>query len=430
MTTITPELRARIRQAVQDDRAGLERLLLDLVGQESNTGHEGNVQRLLAREFAARGLEVDEWIASREDVKDYLIHVGDQEIWEDRPNLVATRPGDPDAPTLMLQGHIDTVPVEDPSLWTTNPAGELKDGRIYGRGAADMKGGVASFIKALDALDAIGVRPKGTVKLATTVGEEDGGLGALSLVLRGHRADGIVITEPTQNRLVVAQGGSLVFRITITGRGAHGAQRNDGVSAFEKFIPIFQDLLDWEAERNATLSHPLYDHLPNKFPIAVGVVRSGTWASTVPEALVAEGRLGFLPTETMADMMRAAEERIATVAQRDEWLREHPPVVEWFGGQFESAEVSPETPVAMSVRRAHAHVMGSEPEIAGITAGLDLRLFTEIGGIETVTYGAGDIRYVHCPDERIEVGDLLVAVEVLAIAILDFCGIADKETHA
>lgn len=422
---IAPEIHARIRDAVTSDRDGLIQLLLDLVGAESVTGYEAPVQEVVQRELSARGLELDVWEATRDEMKDYLVHVGDQAVWENRPNIVGKRAGTGGGPTLMLQGHIDTVPIEDPALWTTNPAGEHKDGRIYGRGAADMKGGVATFIKALDAIERAGIRLKGDVLLATTVGEEDGGLGALSLVLRGHRADGIIITEPTQNKLIVAHGGSLVFRITVTGRGAHGAARNEGISAFDKYIPIHQDLLAWEQERNETLRHPLFDHFANKFPISVGVVRSGTWASTVPETLIAEGRLGFLPGETIEGMQAAAEARIKAVADQDEWLREHPPVVEWFGGQFASAEVSPESPVAQSVRRGHFWATGQDAEITAITAGLDLRLFTEIGKMETVTYGAGDVRYVHCPDERIEVDDLQLAVEVLALAIIDFCGIAE-----
>lgn len=124
-------------------------------------------------------------------------------------------------------------------------------------------------------------------------------------------------------------------------------------------------------------------------------------------------------------MQRAAEARIASIAEQDEWLREHPPLVEWFGGQFASAEVSPESPVALAVRSAHHKVTGSEAEIAAITAGLDLRLFTEIGKMEAVAYGAGDVRFVHCPDEHILLEDVLVAVETLAMTIIEFCGIAE-----
>ena len=425
MPVLSPELHAQIKSAVAANREAIGQLLLDLVAAESVTGNESEVQGVVARELEGRGLELDVWVAEPEEIAPYQMHVGNQTVWENRPNIVGTRKGLGGGPTLMLQGHVDTVPIEDPALWTTNPAGEIRDGMVYGRGAADMKGGVASFIAALDAIDAAGIKLSGDVLLATTVGEEDGGVGALSLVLRGHRADGIVITEPTQLRVIVAHGGSLVFRITVPGRGAHGAHRNEGVSAFEKFIPIFYDLLAWEQERNDTLSHPLYDHLANKFPIAVGVVKSGTWASTVPESLIAEGRLGFLPGETIEDMQRAAEARVKAVADQDDWLREHPPIVEWFGGQFASAEVSPDSPVAKAVRTAHRQATGEDAEIAAITAGLDLRLFTEIGKMEAVAYGAGDVRYVHCPDEFIVLDDILVAVETLALTIIEFCGTAE-----
>jgi acetylornithine deacetylase len=424
MSHITPELHDRLRTIIAGQRQAISQLLLDLVAAESVTGHEAAVQDVVARELRQRGLEPDIWEATPEEIAPFVLHVGDQEIWDNRPNIAARRSGRGGGPTLMLQGHIDTVPIEDPALWTTNPAGEQIDNRIYGRGADDMKGGVASFIAALDAVEAAGIDLAGDVLLATTVGEEDGGVGALSLILRGYRADGIIITEPTERKMIVAHGGSLVFRITITGRGAHGADRNSGVSAFEKFIPIFQDLLAWEQERNDTLHHPLYDHLPNKFPISVGVVRAGTWASTVPESLVAEGRLGFLPGETLEDMMAAAEERILAVAAMDHWLRDHPPVIEWFGGQFASCEVSPDEPVARALAKAHQQVTGEPIEVAAMTAGLDLRLFTEIGKMVGVAFGAGSVRNCHCPDEFIDLDEMMIAIETLALTIIEFCGIA------
>jgi acetylornithine deacetylase len=239
----------------------------------------------------------------------------------------------------------------------------------------------------------------------------------------------VIITEPTRGRLVIAQGGSLVFRITVPGKAAHGASRNEGESAVEHFIPIFQDLLAWEAERNATISHPLYDHLANKFPISVGQVRAGNWASTVPESLVAEGRLGFLPGETIEGMQRQAEARVAAVAARDPWLVEHPPVVEWFGGQFASAEVAPDSPLARTVARAHEVATGEPVTIEGVTYGADMRLFTEIGKMPAVMYGGGDVRVAHTADEYIDLPDVLAAAETLALAMCDWCGF-DLETDA
>ena len=309
MTNVTPEIANAIHEAVVRRRDAIAQLLVDLVSVPSVTFEEGPVQEVVERSYAMRGLEIDRWEATREEIADYIVHVGEQDNYDNRPNLVGTRrgAGGVQARSLMLHGHIDTVDNGDPALWTRNPLGEVADGKVYGRGAADMKGGIATHIAALDALDAAGVTLAGDLLLASSVGEENGGLGALSTMLRGHQTDAAIITEPTNLDVVIAQGGSLVFRITVTGKSAHGANRNQGVSAVEKFYPIVHDLHAWEAERNTTLSHPLYDHFENKFPISVGLVRAGTWASTVPEVLVAEGRLGFLPGETIEGMQAQAE---------------------------------------------------------------------------------------------------------------------------
>lgn len=432
MTQTTPALAAAIHDAVAANRDNIVNLLLDLVSVPSVTNNEGDVQEVVERHYARRGLQIDRWEATRNEIANFLVHVGEQDTYENRPNLVGTRAGSggANARSLMLHGHIDTVDNGDPTLWTRNPLGEAANGRIFGRGAADMKGGIATHLAALDALDAVGLKLRGDLLLASSVGEENGGLGALSTMLRGHRADAAVITEPTNLDVVIAQGGSLVFRITVTGKSAHGANRNQGVSAIEKFYPIFQDLLDWEAERNRALSHPLYDHFENKFPISVGLVRAGTWASTVPEVLVAEGRLGFLPGETIEEMQAQAEARFRAIAAADDWLREHPPLVEWFGGQFASCEISRDEPIAQTVAAAHRIVTGSEPAFKGITAGLDMRLLMNIGGIPTATYGAGNTDFVHCADEWIGIDDLLVAVETIAVTAIEWCGLANDSQTA
>jgi acetylornithine deacetylase len=426
MNETDPRLRSAIHEAVRQRRDDIVSLLLHLVDAESITGNEGEVQRRVRAAYEQRGLAVDEWESSTEEIAPYVIHVGEQATFTDRPNLVGTLAGAGDGRSIMLQGHVDTVDPGDPALWTRNPAGEANADRVYGRGAADMKGGIVTNIAAINVLSDLGVRLNGDVLLAASVGEEDGGLGALSTILRGHRADAVLITEPTDLAVVIAQGGSLVFRITVTGRSAHGAARNEGVSAIEKFIPIFQDLIVWESERNATLSHPLYDHLDNKFPISVGYMTAGTWASTVPETLVAEGRLGFLPGETIEQMQRAAETRIAAIADQDPWLREHPPDVEWFGGQFASAEVSPDEPIAVTVRRAYANVTGGVADVRGVSWGADMRLFTGIGKMPTAIFGAGSVDNVHCPDEFIDIDDLLTAVETVALTLTDWCGISSR----
>ncbi|HEV2066063.1 MAG TPA: ArgE/DapE family deacylase [Thermomicrobiales bacterium] len=421
--TPTPDA---IRAAVAARKQEIVDLLLYVVGAESVTGNEAEVQHRFQEAYASRGLEVDAWESTAEEIAPYVVHVGEETRFRDRPNLVATRKGTGGGRSVMLQGHVDTVDAGDLSLWTKRHTGEATDDRVYGRGAGDMKAGVVSSIAALDVLADLGVRLQGDVLLAATTGEEDGGVGALSTILRGHRADAVVITEPTNLSLVIAHGGSLVFRITVNGKSAHGGFRNEGISAVEKFIPIFQDLLAWEAERNATLSHPLLDYLDNKFPISVGLVQAGTWASTVPETLIAEGRLGFLPGETIEEMMVQTEARVQKIAEADPWMREHPPVVEWIGGQFASAEVPRDEPIVLAMEWAHMAITGMAPVVRGVSWGSDMRLFTEIGKMPTLIYGAGDEHNIHCPDEYIDIEDILTAVQSLAMMLVDWCGVASS----
>jgi acetylornithine deacetylase len=289
-----------------------------------------------------------------------------------------------------------------------------------------MKGGLVTYIAALDALAGLGIELRGDISVAATVGEENGGLGALSTILRGYRADAALITEPTRLALVPAQGGSLVFRLTISGRSAHAAVRDEGVSALEKLLPIFEDLMKLEEERNAVLSHPLYERLRNKVPINVGVVRAGNWASTVPESLVAEGRVGLIPGEEIEPFRELVAGRIAAVAEHDSWLREHPPKLEWFGGQFAPAEVPSDAPICEALKRAHELATGEEPAVEGVPYGADMRLFIRFGEMPCVMYGAGDVNVAHAPDEHVSIKELLTATKTIACLLADWCGVEQR----
>ena len=413
-----------IRGAVTNRREDAVRLLQELVRVPSVTGREGDVGPVVERAFGDRGLEVDRWEATPGEMEPYLDHVGEQDSYENRPNVAGVRRGGGHGRSILLNAHTDTVAPGDPSAWKDDPfSGTLEGDLLYGRGSCDMKGGLVTHLVALDALSDLGVRLRGDVTVAATVGEENGGLGALSTVLRGYGADAALITEPTRLALVPAQGGSLVFRLTLAGRSAHAAVRDEGVSALEKFVPVFRALQELERERNCSLSHPLYDGLANKVPINIGVVRSGDWASTVPESLVAEGRVGLIPGEEVEPFKELVAERISAVAEDDPWMRDHPPRIEWFGGQFAPAEVPLDAPICEAIREAHRLATGEEPAVQGVPYGADMRLFIRFGGMPCVMYGAGDVRVAHAPDEHISVTDLLTATTTVACLLANWCGV-------
>lgn len=421
MTEHTP---ATIRAVVQAHRDEIVQMLLDLVGASSVTGNEGDAQRFVSATLSGFGMEIDRFVSSAEEIADYVTHVGEQSTFDDRPSIVATRTGAGGGKSLMLGGHIDTVPVEDRTKWSYAPEGELVDDRIYGLGSTDMKGGVVAAMIVPLILGDLGITLQGDLMVNTVAGEEDGGLGTMSTILHGYRPDGVVITEPTYQKVGIASGGSLVFRITVAGKAAHGANRNDGVSAIEKFVPIFQDLLAWEAERQRTISHPLYDDFANKFPISVGKIQSGDWASTVPDKLIAEGRLGFIPGESMASMMEQAQARIAAVAENDEWLRDNPPLLEFFSGQFVAEEIAPDNPLTLAMLAAHRDISEKDTEIFALTAGTDARLWIHYTDCPALLYGGGAFHMAHQSDEYIAIEPLLDSIAVLTQLAIEWCGVA------
>lgn len=414
-----------IDDAVEARRDITVQLLQELVRTPSVTGTEGDIQSLVERELLDRGLTVERCMTTNEQVEPYRKHVGVQTDLENRPNIIGVKAGGGKGRSLLLNAHVDTVENGDPDTWTYGPlSGDIVDGLLYGRGSCDMKGGLATHIAALDALRSAGIELNGDVIVAATVGEEDGGVGALSATLCNYNADAALITEPTRLALVRAHGGALVFRLTVPGRSAHAAERDRGVSAIENFLPIFEDLKELERERNATVYHPLFEEMKNKAPVNIGLVRSGNWAVTVPESLVAEGRVGLVPGEDLDASLSWLADRIKAVADRDPWLREHPIKIEWLGGQTAPAEVPADAPICEAVSRAHENVTGQRPAVEGATYGADMRLFIEFGQVPCVMYGAGDVGIAHGPDEHLAVDELLTATKTVANLLADWCGVA------
>jgi acetylornithine deacetylase len=426
MRELDPTLHAAINEAVEARRDETTRLLQELVRTPSVTGAEGDVQSLVERKLQDRGLAVERCTATTEQIEPYRKHVGEQADLENRPNIIGVKAGRGEGRSLLLNAHVDTVENGDPDTWTHGPlSGDVVDGLLYGRGSCDMKGGLATHIAALDALESASIELNGDAIVAATVGEEDGGVGALATILCDYSADAALITEPTRLALVPAQGGGLVFRLTVPGRSVHAAERDRGVSALEKFLPIFEDLKELERERNATVNHPLFEETRNKAPVNIGLVRSGNWAVTVPESLVAEGRVGLVPGEDLDASLSWLAGRIKAVANRDPWLREHPIKIEWLGGQTVPAEVPTDAPICEAVTRAHESVTGQRPAVEGVTYGADMRLFIEFGEVPCVMYGAGNVGIAHGPDEHLAIDELLTATKTIACLLADWCGVAE-----
>jgi acetylornithine deacetylase len=393
----------------------------------SGTDAENDAQAHVAAALAAGGLDVDHWRldldALAADAEFPGVEVERREAWGLVGRLAGT--GTDEGPTLMLNGHVDVVPIGDPAAWSVGPfAAAIVDGAIVGRGTCDMKAGLVAAMGAVEAIRRAGVRLRGDVLVASVQGEEDGGLGTFATLRRGWRADACVIAEPTSLDLVPANSGALTFRLVVRGHATHASRRTGGVSAVEKFWPVFQALQALEVRRHE-LVDPLAARWPLAHPISIGTVHAGDWASSVPDLLVAEGRLGVALGEPVEEARAALEAAVAAAGATDPWLRDHPVEVEWWGGQFASGRLPADSDLAERVRAAHLGAARGRPiDVWAGPYGSDLRLLTGIGGIPTLQYGPGDAALAHGPDESVPIDELHTCARTLALLALDVCGVA------
>jgi acetylornithine deacetylase len=195
-----------------------------------------------------------------------------------------------------------------------------------------------------------------------------------------------------------------------------------GVSAIEKFMLLLNAINNLEIERHQNFKHPLYEDPNNIAPINIGTARGGEWHSTVPEEVVAEGRMGVLPGESNESARQALENTIQAAAESDPWLREHRPRVEWFEGQFESGETPLDHPLIQELAAAHQQVVGSAPTMRGVTYGSDMRLFTNHAKIAATHYGPGDVGMAHAANEFVPLNEVVTVTKVIAHLVTQWCG--------
>lgn len=413
----------RLRFAVVEVMDEAVETLRQLVQIPSITGNEEAAQEYLAGIFNKSGLQVDLWYPGLDDLKSHPAFpmVTPGELGR-RPNLVGTLKGAGGGRSLILNGHMDVVNPGEEKNWIHSPwSGAIEGNMLYGRGACDMKAGLLAGFFALQAILRAGIPLKGTVHLESVIGEENGGVGTLACLVRGYTADGAVIMEPTGLSIMPVQMGVLDFRLTVTGKAAHGCVRYEGVSVVEKFSYLHGGIIHWEALREKEIEGDLFSSYPIKAPISIGTVQAGNWSSTVPEKLTAEGRYGFPVGQTMAEARKAFEEKVLELASRDPWLRENPPLVEWINSSWDPAEVSPDHPVVVKMKDSYRIALGQEPKLAGATYGSDMRLLTKYGSTPSLLFGPGDIRRAHFTDECVSLEEYRDAIEVLANFILVWC---------
>jgi acetylornithine deacetylase len=227
--------------------------------------------------------------------------------------------------------------------------------------------------------------------------------------------------EPTEVKVAPAHSGALAFTIEIFGRSAHACVREEGVSAIEKFIHLFNALRELEKERNRGIYDPLYSRYDIPYPINIGTIQGGNWPGTVPERVVFQGRIGIIVGESIENARMSVENAIKRASDKDPWLRAKPPRIAWSGYQFDSAKINLDSPIVETVLKAYSEDTGEKAKLEGMTYASDMRHLINTGKIPTVLFGPGDVRQAHAPDEYVKIKELVTVTRVLALTALRFC---------
>jgi acetylornithine deacetylase len=395
-----------------------ERMIADLralVAIPSITGSETAVAAWAADALGELGLAVEVVTPDPATIRADPDWPGEEMPRADLP-VVLGRAGRAGGRRLILSGHLDVVPPGDPATWTADPwAGEIREGALFGRGACDMKGGVASILAAVRSLAATGTldRLDGELLVVLVPSEEDGGQGTLAAIRAGAVGDLAVITEPSTLDVVVAHAGAITFRLTVPGKAAHASQRREGVSALDKLFVLVGALEADEAARNAAETDPLMTALGLPYPTIVGIVSGGEWASTVLDRVVAEGRYGVRLGQTAGEAADELHAAIEAACAADPFLREHPATVEITGGRFGSARVASDHPLPVGLADAVEAVTGRRPALLGEPYGADMQMFVNVGQTPCVIFGPGDVRVAHSADEHVPLDEVEMCARVL-----------------
>ncbi|WP_025847791.1 acetylornithine deacetylase [Brevibacillus agri] len=379
-------------------------------------------QTVLAHRLAAIGFEVDRW----------TVYPGDD-------NVVGRLPGSASAQanSLIINGHIDVAEVGDDASWTYPPFSLTRgaDGRLYGRGVADMKGGLAASLFAIQMLREHGVELAGDLLFQSVIGEEAGEAGTLVALERGYQADYAVVVD-TSNLHMQGQGGVITGWITIESpttlhdgmraRTIHAGGGVRGASAIEKMAKIITALQELERDWAVMKAYPGFAAGSNT--INPAVIEGGRHAAFIADRCALWITVHFYPNESYEQIIREIEDHVGRAAAADLWLRDHPPVFRWGGRSmieergeiFPSLELDTEHPALAQLQAAYESELGEAPVVNMSPTVTDAGWFAH-AGIPAVLFGPGELKHAHAVDESIDPDQLVRFAQIMARFIANWC---------
>jgi succinyl-diaminopimelate desuccinylase len=336
-------------------------------------------------------------------MKEVGLEVERYDYAENKPNVIG-RLGKNDRPALMMNGHLDTVPVTDVGGWRFNPfEPTIDNGKLYGRGAADMKGGLAAMICAAEEVAEADFDLKGSLLLVCAVDEEVTGYGTMDIIEKGYTADYGVVGEPTQLSVQTASKGAIHFVASTNGRAAHSSLPQLGINSIYKMAKVCLSIQDMNNELRE-VSHPLVGN-PT---IVVTTIRGGENEAFVPARCEIDINRRLVPGESLEQAKKQLSRLFEKLMTDDSSLKIESKV----SVECEPSETPAEEHIVQVCREAVAKVVGSDPGITGFPATCDMRFMVNQGRIPTVVMGPGSLEQAHSCDENIEIEQITRAKNV------------------
>lgn len=328
----------------------------------------------------------------------------------ERPSVVAMHKGTKGKPRLVLNGHIDVVPEGNLDGWSVPPfEGNVKEGRIYGRGACDMKGGIAAAMIAAKVIKESGVKLRGNLILQFAMGEETGEAGTKSLLDEGFGGDWGIVLEPTDLKVMTAEKGLAWYHFNVKGKPTHGSRPHQGINAIYNAAKLISAMQEYHEEIGKR-THPLC----GKDVCSVTMIKGGTKENIIPESCWLALDRRIIPGETVEQVDSEIKAIIKRLTEKDpEFKCDFERVM-----LYESAEIPVDHKLAEVVRKNVKEVTGVVPAPAGILASTDQRNFINDAGIPAISWGPGWGKS-HELDEYVEISQVVDCAKVLLLTIFD-----------
>jgi acetylornithine deacetylase len=424
------ELIKAVMAAVDKRFAEQTSFLAELASHPSTRGNEQSAQAFMADSLEVLGYETDHWEIKVGDIAHlpgFSPVIGD---YDNAFNVVGTHRSQTNrGKSLILNGHIDVVPVGPLEMWDSPPfEPRIDDGYLYGRGAGDMKAGLAANLYALHALRDIGYQPAANVYFQSVVEEECTGNGMLACFQRGYRAEAALIPEPFAEQLVSAQIGVIWLQVHVRGKPVHVLEAGSGFNAIDASLPLIAALKELEKRWNGPgHTHPHYDHHDHPLNLNIGKIQGGDWASSVPAWCCIDVRMGIYPGQDINAARAEIEACLYEAADSDMYLRKNRPAITYHGflaeGYCLADHDKPEARQAITaLESAHLAVNGDALKQATITATTDARFPGLYWDTPALVYGPS-ADAIHGFNERVELESVRRVTQSIALFIAAWCGL-------